>query len=76
MNRTTVSDGAKNCAFRKPPVQAVFKDYKLCEKALVFDPKKYPESQAKTGGAKPQQPQQQKQEKKLPSSCTPTTRLP
>ncbi|KAH8341759.1 hypothetical protein KR074_003343, partial [Drosophila pseudoananassae] len=66
-----------------PPVQAVIKDYKLCEKALVFDPKKYPESQAKTGGAKPQQPQQQKQEKNeaapktsLPRSCTPTTRLP
>ncbi|XP_043652542.1 elongation factor 1-gamma [Drosophila teissieri] len=46
-------------------VQAVVKDYKLCEKALVFDPKKYAEFQAKTGAAKPQQQaQQQKQEKK------------
>jgi len=45
-------------------VQAVVKDYKLCEKALVFDPKKYAEFQAKTGAGKPQQAQQQKQEKK------------
>ena len=32
-------------------VKAVVKDYKLCEKSLVFDPKKYAEFQAKTGGA-------------------------
>ncbi|KRF99731.1 LOW QUALITY PROTEIN: uncharacterized protein Dwil_GK22492 [Drosophila willistoni] len=45
----------------QPQVQAVVKDYKLCEKSLVFDPKKYAEFQAKVGGGKPQQ---QKQEKK------------
>ncbi|XP_068157409.1 elongation factor 1-gamma [Drosophila tropicalis] len=45
----------------QPQVQAVVKDYKLCEKALVYDPKKYAEFQAKVGGGKPQQ---QKQEKK------------
>ncbi|KAL7729377.1 hypothetical protein ACLKA6_008943 [Drosophila palustris] len=44
----------------QPQVQAVVKDFKLCEKALVFDPKKYAEFQAKK---QPQQPKQ-KEEKK------------
>lgn len=44
-------------------VQAVVKNYTICEKALVFDPKKYAEFQAKTGG-KPQQQQKPKEEKK------------
>ncbi|XP_001357735.1 elongation factor 1-gamma [Drosophila persimilis] len=48
----------------QPQVQAVVKDYKLCEKALVFDPKKYAEFQAKQGGGKPQQQQKPKEEKK------------
>lgn len=44
----------------QPQVQAVVKDFKLCDKALVFDPKKYAEFQAKK---QPQQPKQ-KEEKK------------
>ncbi|XP_017967721.1 elongation factor 1-gamma [Drosophila navojoa] len=47
----------------QPQVQAVVKDFKLCEKALVYDPKKYAEFQAKTG-TKQQQPAKQKEEKK------------
>ncbi|XP_030369914.1 elongation factor 1-gamma [Scaptodrosophila lebanonensis] len=47
----------------QPQVQAVVKDFKICEKALVFDPKKYAEFQAKTGGKQQQQPKQ-KEEKK------------
>lgn len=46
----------------QPQVQAVVKDFKLCEKALTYDPKKYAEFQAKTkqqGGK-----QQDKKEKK------------
>lgn len=45
-------------------VQAVIKNYSICEKALVFDPKKYAEFQAKTGGKPQQQKQEKKQEKK------------
>lgn len=47
----------------QPQVQAVLKDYKLCEKALVFDPKKYAEFQAKT---KQQQGKQQDKKEKKP----------
>jgi len=52
-----------NTILNQPQVQAVVKDFKLCEKALAFDPKKYAEFQAKK---QPQQQQQtkQKEEKK------------
>lgn len=49
----------------QPQVLTVVKDFKLADKAVEFDPKKYAEFQAKTGGGKQQQQQpQQKKEKK------------
>ncbi|XP_034116573.1 elongation factor 1-gamma [Drosophila albomicans] len=48
----------------QPQVQAVLKDYKLCEKALVFDPKKYAEFQAKNKTGAAAQPAKPKEEKK------------
>ncbi|ALC47154.1 Ef1gamma [Drosophila busckii] len=54
----------------QPQVQAVVKDFKLCEKALVFDPKKYAEFQAKLGGGANKQAQQPKQkEEKKPKAA-------
>jgi len=47
----------------QPQVRAVVTNYNVCEKALVFDPKKYAEFQAKVTGREPQQ-QKQKEEKK------------
>ncbi|XP_037945895.1 elongation factor 1-gamma [Teleopsis dalmanni] len=49
----------------QPQVKQVIKNYVLCEKAIVFDPKKYAEFQAKTSG-KPQVNKQEKTEKPVP----------
>lgn len=50
----------------QPQVSKVVTNYKIAEKAIEFDPKKYAEFQAKLGGgsAKPQKEQQPKKEKK------------
>lgn len=48
----------------QPQVLKVVSNFKLCTKAIEFNPKKYAEFQAKTGAAKPQKEQQQKKEKK------------
>lgn len=49
----------------QPQVLKVVPNFKLAVKAIEFDPKKYAEFQAKTGGAaKPQKEQQPKKEKK------------
>ncbi|XP_005178105.1 elongation factor 1-gamma [Musca domestica] len=53
-----------NTILNQKQVKAVVGNYSLCDKALVFDPKKYAEFQAKTGGAKPQQEKKAKEEKK------------
>lgn len=48
----------------QPQVLKVVKNFKLVEKAIEFDPKKYAEFQAKvSGGAKPQKEQQPKEKK-------------
>lgn len=47
----------------QPQVLTVVKSFKLADKAIEFDPKKYAEFQAKTGGGKQQQPQQPKEKK-------------
>ncbi|EDV90755.1 GH14004 [Drosophila grimshawi] len=60
----------------QPQVKAVIKDFKLCEKALVFDPKKYAEFLAKTGGAKPQQAPKSKDEKKAKKEPAPKKAAP
>lgn len=52
-----------NTILNQKQVKAVVGNYSICDKALVFDPKKYAEFQAKTGG-KPQPQQKPKEEKK------------
>lgn len=57
-----------NTILNQPQVKKVVTNYKLAEKTLPLDPKKWAEFQAKTGGAagaaKQQKPQQEKKEKK------------
>lgn len=53
-----------NTILNQKQVKAVVKSFKLCEKALVFDPKKYSEFLAKTGAGKQGQQQKPKEEKK------------
>lgn len=53
----------------QPQVKTVVKNFALCDKAIVFDPKKYAEFQAKSGGghaAKPKEEKKHKEEKKQP----------
>ena len=57
-----------NCFFvtilNQAQVKAVVKNFALCEKALAFDPKKFAEFQAKSGGGNKQQAPKAKEEKK------------
>ncbi|XP_064551051.1 elongation factor 1-gamma [Drosophila montana] len=51
----------------QPQVKAVLKDFKLCEKALVYDPKKYAEFQAKNQkDTKPKEEKKPKEKKEAP----------
>lgn len=51
----------------QPQVLSVVPNFKLTDKAIEFDPKRYAEFQTKTGTAKPQKEQQPKKEKKAPA---------
>lgn len=62
-----------NTILNQPQVLRVVKNFKLADKALEFDAKKYAEFQAKTGGGgaaaaavKPQKPQEKKEKKPAP----------
>ncbi|KAH8310730.1 hypothetical protein KR044_002766, partial [Drosophila immigrans] len=55
----------------QPQVQAVLKNYKLCEKALVFDPKKYADFQAKNKTQGGQQQAAKPKEEKKPKKEAP-----
>lgn len=50
----------------QPQVKAVLKDFKLCEKALVYDPKKYAEFVAKNQNQKPKEEKKPKEKKEAP----------
>lgn len=52
-----------NTILNQTQVKAVVKNFTICEKALAFDPKKFAEFQAKSGGGKQQQ-QKPKEDKK------------
>lgn len=55
-----------NTILNQPQVKNVVKNFALCDKAIVFDPKKYAEFQAKSGdnAAKPKEVSKPKEEKK------------
>ncbi|KAH8419106.1 hypothetical protein KR222_005109, partial [Zaprionus bogoriensis] len=57
----------------QPQVQAVLKDYKLCEKALVYDPKKFAEFQAKNKqqNKQPKEAKKPKEKKEAPKKEEP-----